>query len=379
MSRFLALFFSLFITVAANAQQIRSIRVDPGYLYDTHSGQTASNMAVNVVRDLKYMGINTVFLYAYNHVYGAWYPTTYAHTAVEPDLGRNNIFGAITKEAKAQGLKVVAIMPVNNFKHVWLAQPSWRSKKQDGSDYKPDSNSYMMSAWHDSYKSWFRGLLRDFLAKNPNVDGIEAVEGQVVTWGSAADYNPVATQKFKSTYPGYALGGTTWKKHRARGLTLLHAALAEEAHAKYKKAFVVQTWSAKPDGSLMASYDIRQGCGFDFDGIMNLTGTSKPDYMQAELMWQQWKAEYGSSVFTPTWTETAGKKFVSNVAGRVKPIVHIEISNFSGSAGYTSPTISQFQQNVQAAENVGVAVDIYDYNQIKTRNAMDSVRSVFMY
>jgi hypothetical protein len=397
MHRALVLAFCLFTTALAGCQkggtqsrnpsadnfadsiptEIKSIRVDEGYFYDLFPGQSAATIANTVTQDALNSGVNTLFVYAYNDTYGAFYPTTYPNTVVEGGYGQQNVFNELVNAAHARGIRVIAVLPINNFLHVWNNNPSWRSKRRDGSDYTA-YGTHNLSAWHDDYRNWYKGFLQDFFARNPNVDGIEAVEGMIdFNWDKTSDYNTIANQKFYSAYPTGVLGDANWLQHRALGLTTLHGIFSETAHAYGKPAMVVQTWTAGSTGALLSSASIRDGCGFDFDGIMNLPLSQRPDYLQAELMWQQWKAEYGTSVFTPEWTQTAGQSFVTKVAGRLQPVVHIEISNFSGSAANITPTLDEFRRSLTSARAVGMGVDIYDYYQLKTRGALTILRDVF--
>ncbi len=109
----------------------RGIRLDPGYFYNSHGGQSVEAVARDVINTIKNARGNTIYLYAYNTMHGAFYPTTYNGTTVEPGYGTQNVFGVVAKEAKRQGFKVVAVVPLNNFKGVWTNNPSWRSKQAD--------------------------------------------------------------------------------------------------------------------------------------------------------------------------------------------------------------------------------------------------------
>jgi hypothetical protein len=367
-----------FLSVQTPAQtattNIRGLRVDPSYFYGTYSGQSVTTIASDVVSKAKANGANTLFVYAYNSVYGAFYPTTYTQSAVEGGYGSQNILSALTTAAKSNSMKVVAVVPVNNFKSVWDKNPAWRVKNKAGADYKPFSDTYLLSAHSAGFKAWLKGFYQDLLAKNPNVDGIEAVEPTVdYYWAKDADYNPDATTQYKAAYPAGTLGDQNWLNMRAKAMTDLIQILTSSAGAVGKNSYLVQTMPAKSDGTLFSSTVLKNNIGLDLDGIMALTGTSKLTYLMGELIWQQWAAEYGTTKFSPTWTRGASQAFISYVAGRTTPLVHVEVSSFSGSVGTVTPTLTEFKSSLDSIKDLGVGIDVYDFSQIVKKSAWTSL------
>lgn len=362
--------------VFAQSSTLRGLRVDPAYFYSLYPGQSANTIANGVVSKAKANGVNTLFLYAYNSVYGAWYPTTYTNTSVEGGYGAVNIFKEITNVAKQNSMKVVGVVPVNNFKLVWDRNPSWRAKLRTGADYIPFTGTYMISTWHPDFRTWLNGFYRDLLAKNPDIDGIEAVEPTVdYFWNKASDYNATATQRFKAAYPYGVLGDQSWLNFRAQGMTDLMNIMNTAAHAYGKKSYLVQTWPVRSNGTLFTSQVIKDAIGLDFDGILNLTGASKLDYVMAELIWQQWAAEYGPALFTPAWGRTASQAFINYVGTRSIPLLHMEISPFTGSFTTIVPTLTEFANSLSAVKDLNVGIDVYDHAQIVQKNAWTQLTS----
>ncbi len=367
--------FILLITLLSSAQlianpSVRSIRIDPSYFYSQYPNLNAAQIAEKVISIAKLANVNTLFLYAYNSTYGAFYKTTYLMTTTEGGYGAVDIFGTILKAAKANGLKVFANMPVNDFERVWQLKPSWRSKKRNGTDYIPVNETHLLSAWHPGYKTWLAGFYKDFLVNYPAVDGIEAVEPMIdYYWNKESDYNPNSNAEFKARYPTSYLGSGTWLRFRAQGLTNLVALMSQATHAAGKKSAVVQTWAIKSDGTLFTSQSMRDGMGFGFQELLNLAGTSKVDFISVEFMWQQWKAEYGIALFNPAWTRGAAQSFMNFVAGRSFPIIHIEISPFDGSVGSVTPTVLDLHNSIKAVADIAPGIDVYDYNQIESMKA----------
>jgi uncharacterized lipoprotein YddW (UPF0748 family) len=356
--------------------RVRGIRVDPGYFYTMYPDQAPKQVAKEVVKAAKASKINTLFLYTYNHVYGALYPTDYPLTTVENGLGTANIVQEIIKAANAGGMKVVAVVPVNNFREVWVHKPEWRSKKSNGSDYVPAHNTFMLSAHHPEFQTWLKGFYDDLLTRNPGLDGIEAVEPFVdLNWAKESDYNPKAMEAFKLAYPSAKPGDKDWFHHRAQGLTELIAILNTAAHRHKKSSFLVQTWPAKANGKLVSSTVIKNNLGLDFDAILALKDEEKLDYVIAELMWQQWAAEYGRKQFPVTWTKQAARDFIKYVDGRSMPLIHLEISLFTGKSGTVIPTPEEFGESLSLLRDMDVGVEVYDHNQISKQNAWNHLLS----
>lgn len=369
--RLLILLFTILASVSVFANpSVRSMRVDPAYFYSLYPNLNPLQIAEKVVATAKAANVNTLFVYAYNSTFGSFYKTNYSMTTTESGFGQLDIFGTILNTAKASGLTVVANMPVNDFKNVWDLKPTWRSKKRNGTDYVPVADIHLLSAWHPYFRTWLAGFYKDFLTRYPTVDAIEGVEPMIdYYWNKESDYNPSSNAEFKLRYPAAYLGGSTWLKFRSQGLTNLLASLSKAAHAAGKKSAVVQTWAVHADGSLFTYQSMRDGMGFDFNEILNLTSASKIDFISGEFMWQQWKAEYGSALFNPDWTRNASVNFLNFVAGRSFPIVHLEISDFYGSITSVTPTPLDLQNSIKAIADIAPGIDIYDYNQIESLGA----------
>jgi hypothetical protein len=354
-----------FGAAAAQGAALNGVRVDPAYFYDMPEAErmTPAQLATLVVSEIKQGGFDTIFLYAYSPYYGAFYPTTYSMTAVEPSLGKANIFRLVTQAAQAQGIKVVGVLPVNDFRSVWLQQSAWRVKKPSGKDYRPSTIVSYLSPAHPDFRKWYTGFLKDFLTRNPGVTGIEAVEpGFDLFWDGSVDYNAKGVAEFNAKYPGVPTKGSTWKLFRAAKLTELLAIFSRTAHSYGKESHIVQTWTARPNGTLMTSAEIRDGLGFDWDGVLKLTATDRPDWINAEFMFQQWRAEYGTAVFVPSWTNTAAQAFVKFVAGRARSIIHAEYSEFSGPYGTYSASLEDVQSALAGVPAIAQGQDVYSYH-----------------
>lgn len=354
--------------------EIRGLRVDPSYFYGLYEGQTDEAIAQQVITKARAANVNTLFLYAYNPSNGAFYQTDYPMTEIEIGYGQTQVFQKIYDLAIHHQMKVIAVFPITDFHAVWESKPDWRSKRPDGQDYQPFPHSYFLSAWHPEYRQWIRGFIKDMLTRFPSLYAIEAVEPTVdCFWKMEADFNPYSNQEFMNRYPEGKLGDANWRKFRAQGVTDLLAIMSEEAHARGILSGVVQTWPAYSDGKLFPNELVRDEVGFDLEGILSLQGNQKMDLITGELMWQQWQAEYGTVAFTPEWTRQASADFISLVAGRSFPILHIEISGWVGGHSTVYPTIDEFYRSLQVIRDIAPGIDIYDHSQIETLNAWQAL------
>lgn len=365
------------LQISNNNAKIQGLRVDTGYFYDLYPGLSVAEIASDVVSKAAAGGVNTLFIYAYNPVYGALYPTDYEHTAVEGSYGRVDILKELSSEAKKFGIKVIASVPVNNFKDVWIQNPSWRAKTRDGKDYIPDENMYLLSAWHPEFRAWLAGFYKDLIGRNIDIDGIEAVEPLIdYRWQSESDYNLVANQKFKALYPKGRLGDENWLNFRAQGLTDLIGIMNSAANLYRKDTYLIYAWPTQPDGKLISDTSIKEHTGLNLEGILNLRGRQKLKYLTAELIWQQMVAESGQNNMPIEWTREASLQFIDYVNSRALPIIHVEVTPFSSAeGGVVAPTLSEFSDTLVAIRDLKAGIDVYDYSQIEYLSAWNELLS----
>lgn len=375
--RIITISLALLTVFWAEAQEsgpVRGLRVDPSYFYNSHPNQNPEVIAQQVIQKAKASGVNTLFVYAYNSYFGAYYTTKHKMTSVENGHGKINIFKILNLEAKKHSLKTIAVLPVNNFKDVWDKKPEWRVKKKDGTDYIPADNIYLLSAWHPEFKKWLKSFYTDFAKRNPQVDGIEVVEPFIdYKWNQESDYNPVANKKFKKLYPKSEFGSQDWLNFRAQGLTDLIAIMNSVCAHHKKESYLVQTWPAQKDGHLFTTEMIKNNTGLDFESLFNLSGNKKLNYVMAELMWQQWAAEYGDAHFNPQWTVQATNEFLNIVNSRSTPLIHVEISEFTGTSQKRAPSSVEFSETLKSISNMNVGIDVYDQHQIEKSDLWDEL------
>ena len=333
---------------------VRSVRFDVGYYYG--QGKSAPQLAEELTRSWASKGINLVYFYAFNRVYGARYYTRYSKLALE-DYGRQDLLKHLLREAHARGIKVIAWFYGPQSKQMWEAHPNWRQKTADGKDYRPDGDSYPLCVHNPQVVQWWLGLIGDLLDRYPDLDGVDIAEAQIDLWGDTACH----CEHCQSHLAG-ADSVQAWRMRRAEGLTEFILATNRLVRSHGKESHLTAVFTARPDGRLMTSADIRDATGFDLQSILN--SPDRPDVIQAELIWQQWAALYASSSsFSPSWTEAAVRQAKEIVAGRSRVTAHIEATDF-GKGGLDGPSIHRTVAAAVAALPYGV--DIYDAHLLES-------------
>ena len=329
--------------------QVRSVRFDAAYYYGV--GKSARALAAELTQSWADKGINLVYYYAYNRVYGARYYTRYAGMPLE-DYGQQDLLGHMLREAHARGVKVVAWLSGPQSKQMWESHPDWRQKRTDGSDYQPDRDSFPLCVRHPEVQQWWFGLIADLLDRYPELDGVDIAEAQVDLWGDNACHC--------ARCQGETHDRQAWREYRAEGLTEFLLATTRLVRSRGRETHITTTFTARPDGALMSPDDIRDATGFDLRAL--LASPDRPDVIQAELIWQQWAALYrDQATFTARWTQEAVRRAKQLVAGRAKLIAHVELTDF-GCGGLSGPSITRTVASAVAGAPYGV--DIYDAHQL---------------
>ena len=332
---------------------VRSVRFDAAYYYGRSS--SVRQLAEELTEAWAEQGINLVYFYAYNRVYGARYVTHYAGNTME-DFGRQDLLGHVLREAHRRGIKVVAWLQGVQHKPVWESHPGWREKTRDGGDYKPDRDSYFLCVRNPEVMKWWMGFLDDLLTRYPELDGVDLAECQVDLWGDHACYCEHCNGQFAQEHPGAAAPGKEWREFRAEGLTRLLLASSRLVHSYGKETHLTTVFTAGQNGKLMASEVVRDAIGFDLEGVLN--SPDRPEVIQAELIWQQWAAIYGDrNTFRAEWTQRGVQQAKEMVRGRARLVAHVEVTDFGGGR-LDGPGLARTIAAAVQGEPYGV--DIYD-------------------
>lgn len=340
----------------------RSMRVDFGLYYPSSQyGGSTEGVVGLIVSNAVAWGVDTIYAKAFSCEYGTfWSNPTNRYLFHEGGHGANDILRLFIVRAHQNGIKVVAwVQPAMAFVGAWQSNGAWRMKSADGSDWDPGQR--LLSPYNTNALRWVSGAMGEIL--DLGVDGLDVAETDYGVWGTNATYDAAANAAFAQRYPGGTPGDTNWRRLRAETLTTnLYARLGGLARAKGKEFHVTYTWTAASNGSLFAAHEIADNTGFSFDGVLDLAASSRPHFVQAELIWQQWADTYGNpATFSPAWTFTAATAFVARVSRRAAPVVHVEATPF----GSVTPTALQFEQSLRCAlTNVLCGADFYDHRQV---------------
>ncbi len=347
---------------SASPRKPKSMRVDFGLYYPAESyGGSTEGVVGLIVSNAAAWGVDTIYAKAFSCEYGTyWKDPTNAYLFHEGGHGANDILRTFILRAHESGIRVVAwVQPAIAFVGAWQAQPDWRMKSRDGSDFDPDRR--LLSPFNADAVRWVGHTINEIL--DLGVDGLDVAETDYGAWGTNATYDAAANAAYFQQYPTGTLGDADWRQFRAAALTeRVYGSIGGWTRAKGKEFGVTYTWTVSAAGALFADADIADHTGFSFEGVLNLAATSRPQIVQAELIWQQWADAYGDpATFVPAWTFSAATDFVAQVDRRALPVVHVEATPF----GSVAPTAAQFEQGLRLAlSNLWCGADFYDHRQV---------------
>src|SRR5262249_51989999 len=127
------------------AERFAGLRFDPAYFYDR--GQTARELAAQLVARWHDAGLNAVLFRVYDPAHGASYRTGHAYSR-ETDYGRQDLLQWMLKEAHSRDMKVYAWLTPIDHAGAWEAKRDWRVLRPGGEPYQAASLPYPLCARH---------------------------------------------------------------------------------------------------------------------------------------------------------------------------------------------------------------------------------------
>ncbi len=339
--------------------QINAVRFDPSYYYD--SPLKIDKMAEELVSKWKSSNVNTVFFKAYDPIYGAKYKTNYSLN-VMADYGRSDLLKYILKAAKKNDIQVIAWIPAFTHKSAWDQHPEWRVKSADGSDYQPTQDSYFLCPANPQVREWWLGFVKDILKKYKDLDGVDIAE-PIINWNG------------HQCFCGYCSEHRENELFTSEGLTGTLNETVKLVQSFDKKACITTVASVHDNGRIFSAGEQVLKTGFDLEAILN--NQTKPDWINIELMWQQW-ADYfqNSRVFKPEWLTGAVREVLRQVNERATVIGHLELTSF----GESLVDADLLAQSIRTVKNAGIEhIDIYDTHLLDSQNAWETVQSSLSY
>jgi hypothetical protein len=297
-------------------------------------------------------GVNTVFFYAYNVEEGAAYRTRYQGASVSA-WGRQDLLGHLLAACRTRGIRVVAWLYSGRDRGAWLRHPEWRERTADGKDYNPLRlhATYFLCPRNPQVQRWYAGLLRDLGRRYPTLDGIELCEPLVNWWGEQACHCQICRRQFAAAHPGAPEGGPVWRRFRAEGLTHFLSECVKAISEQHMDSYIMTITDAWSNGAILSPREQADESGFDLDALLD--GPHPPDWVNFELIWQQWAALYGEEVFNPEWAAEIARQLMRRTDGRARVIFHLEMTDF-GSQHMTPAKIADTISRVRRARPAGI-------------------------
>ncbi len=340
--------------------QMNAVRFDPSYYYD--SPLKIEQLAKQLAENWHSFGVNTIFYKTYDPIYGAKYKTSYNYN-IEADYGKKNLLKHILKACNKKNIRVFAWLPAFQHKAAWEKNPDWRIKSADGTDYKPTEYSYFLCPANPDVRLWWLGFLKDILEHYDDICGIDIAE-PIIQWRENRCYCDFCTNTNKNNIDV-----------SSNGLTETLVSSIQLIKQFDKKACVTTVASVAENGRVLSIKEKQHLTGFNLDGILN--NSTRPDYVNFEFMWQQWKDFYKTeTIFTPEWTEQAVRTICQQVDGKSTIIGHLEKTSF----GQTIVDAEKLARSIRVTKNAGIEhIDIYDTHLLDKDNAWGQIKDAFKY
>jgi hypothetical protein len=329
---------------------VKGVTLDPW----AYSGSTLSSRSLAEALAERYAlnGVNTVFFYAYNVEQGAAYRTRYRGASVS-QWGKSDLLAHVLEACHARGIRVVAWLYSGRDKRMWNKHPGWRERTRSGKEHNPLRlhAAYFLCPRNPDVRRWFAGLLRDLARRYPTLDGIELCEPVVNWFGAQACYCEVCRRDFVHAHPGEPTGSATWRKFRAQGLTDFLSACMQPVVEHGIETYVMTISDAWSNGAILSPRRQAEESGFDLEALLD--GPYPPDWINFEIIWQQWAAIYGTDVFNYDWAVETGRRLVRRTDGRSRVLLHVELTDF-GTQKMTPERIAETVERLKVVEAEGV-------------------------
>ena len=327
------------------------VTLDPWSYVD--SGVSAETLAQALAERYSRNGVNTVFFYAYNVNEGAAYRTRYPGATLS-DWGRQDLLGHLIEACRARGIRVVAWLYSGRDRGAWMRHPSWRERTADGKEYNPLRlhATYFLCPRNPGVREWYAGLVRDLARRYPTLDGIELCEPVVNWWGDQACHCETCEREFARAHPGAPANGPAWRRFRARGLTEFLSQCLAAISGEGVDTYIMTITDAWSNGAILSPRRQAEESGFDLDALLD--GPHPPDWVNFELIWQQWAAIFDSTeVFNPGWAADAAQQLTRRVDGRARVMLHVELTDF-GARRMTPADMEETIRRASAARPAGI-------------------------
>jgi len=350
---------------------IKGVTLDP-WAY-SRSPLPARELAEELAERYRQNGVNTVFCYAYNVNQGAAYRTRYRGATVS-DWGRQDLLGHLLRACHDRGIRVVAWMYSGRDQAMWKKHPEWRERTRDGKEYNPLRlhAAYFLCPSNPEVRDWYVGLVSDLGRRYPDLDGIELCEPVVNWFGDQACYCQVCNREFATRHPGEPLAGRVWRQFRAEGMTEFLSSCMKAISDQGIDSYLMTLSDAWSNGAILSPRRQAEESGLDMEALLD--GPHPPDWVNYEIIWQQWAAIYGSQVFNYDWTEETARRLARRTDGRARVVFHLELTDF-GSQHMTPTKIAETVKRVRIAQPSGI--ECYHSYALDSRDGWPALRTAY--
>ncbi|HUU54304.1 MAG TPA: family 10 glycosylhydrolase [Armatimonadota bacterium] len=329
---------------------IKGVTLDP-WTYGK-SSLSSKELAEMLAERYYRNGVNTVFFYTYNVDQGAAYRTRYRGASVS-EWGRQDLLAHVLEACHARDIRVVAWLYSGRDSQMWKKHPEWRERTRDGKAHNPLRlhAAYFLCPRNPEVRDWYAGLLRDLARRYPTLDGIELCEPVVNWFGDQACYCEVCRQAFAAEHPQEPLGREVWRRFRAQSLTDFLSGCMKAVSQEGIDTYIMTISDAWSNGAILSPRRQAEESGFDLEALLD--GPYPPDWVNFEIIWQQWAAIYGTEVFNYDWAEETARRLVRRTDGRAHVLLHVELTDF-GSQRMTPTKMAHTIARVQNARPNGI-------------------------
>lgn len=352
---------------------VKGITLDPWAYIGSHL--SAKQLAAKLAERYRENGVNAVFLYAYNVEQGAAYQTRYRGATIS-EWGQQDLLKEMIDACHGRGIRVVAWMYSGRDRAMWKNHPDWRERTKDGKEYNPLRlhAAYFLCPRNPEVREWYQGLLGDLGRRYPGLDGIELCEPVVNWFADKACYCEVCNREFAKQHPGELQGGSAWRRFRSAGMTEFLSGCMKAIGEQGVDSCIMTLSDAWSNGAILSPRKQADECGLDMEAILD--GPNPPDWVNYEIIWQQWAAQpqYGTRVFNYDWAEQTARRLARRTDGRARVLFHIELTDF-GSQRMTPVKMAQTIERVKAARPNGI--ECYHSYAMDSRGAWPALKQSY--
>ena len=352
---------------------ITAVTLDP-WAY-SRAGTSSKALATVLAERYQDHGVNAVFVYCYNVEAGAAYRTRYRGSTMS-EWGEDDLLGHLLDACHARGIRVIAWLYSGRDRGMWTRHRDWRERTAGGEEYNPLRlhAAYFLCPRHPEVRRWYAGLLTDLVTRYPTLDGVELCEPLVNWYGNTACYCETCRREFARAHPGEPPGGQVWRRFRADGLTEFLSGCINEVARRGIETYVMTICDALDNGATLTSRRQWEESGFDLEALLD--GPSPPDWVNFEIIWQQWAviSRYGTDVFDPDWAAETAQRLSRRVDGRAKVMIHLELTDF-GLQLMTPERLAETIRKVMSADPAGV--ECYHSNAFDRKSAWPHLSHIY--